>query len=62
MLKKFGYTNIALLVMGVIIMFVYVDIKNPGIADYIIITLFTIVIIIHVIRVFLIFIIKRNKN
>lgn len=59
MLKRFGYTNMALLIIGLFILGRYVDFGNPGAFDYLLITLFGITIFIHVIRLF---IILKSKN
>ena len=53
MLIKIGYTNIALLAAGTVILLAYVDLKNPSILDYVMVAAYGIAVLIHIIRLFL---------
>jgi len=53
MLKRFGYTNIALVLASTVIILTYVDFQNPSSFDYVLITLYGITILIHIIRLIL---------
>lgn len=54
-LKKFGYTNIALLVASTVIIRVYVDFQNPSALDYVLLVLYVVIILIHLIRLIILF-------
>lgn len=53
MLKQFGYTNIALLIVGIAIILTYVDFQNPKIFDYVLLTLYGVTVLIHLARLIL---------
>ena len=61
MLKKFGYTNIALLVFSVLILTLYVDFKNISAWDYVLIILFGLIILIHIIRIIILLISAKGR-
>jgi uncharacterized protein YhhL (DUF1145 family) len=61
MLKKFGYTNIALLVFSVLILTLYVDFKNISAWDYVLIILFGLLILIHIIRIIILLISAKGR-
>lgn len=54
-LKKFGYINIGLLVVSTVIIQVYVDFQNLSAFDYVLLVLYAIVILIHLIRLVILF-------
>ena len=54
-LKKFGYTNIALLVASTVIIQVYVDFRDPSALDYVLLVLYVVIILIHLIRLIILF-------
>lgn len=58
LLKRFGYTNIALVLASTVIILTYVDFQNPSTIDYVLMTLYGITILIHIIRLIL-FMFKR---
>lgn len=61
MLKKFGYTNIALLIFSVLILTLYVDFKNISAWDYVLIILFGLLILIHIIRIIILLISAKGR-
>lgn len=62
MLKKFGYTNIMMLLIGAAILYFYVDFGQPSKYDIIIIVLFALTILIHIIRIVLLIISYRKER
>jgi len=50
LLKRFGYTNIALLIASTVIILAFVDFQNPSTLDYVLMALYGITILIHIIR------------
>lgn len=61
MLKRFGYTNIALLIFGALIIGIYVDFDNLKTFDYLLMSLFGITIFIHIIRLVMIAMSKDGR-
>lgn len=53
--KQFGYTNIVLLVVSSVIIQIYVDFQEPTLFDYVLLVLYTVVILIHLIRLIILF-------
>ena len=53
--KKFGYTNIALLVVSSVIIQIYVDFQELSLFDYVLLVLYAVVILIHLIRLIILF-------
>lgn len=62
MLKKFGYTNIALLIFSVLILMIYVDFNQLSAWDYVLIILFGLIILIHIIRIIILFISTKSRR
>lgn len=60
MLKRFGHTNIALLIVCSIIVLVYTDIENPSTIDYVLLTTYGAIILVHFIRLLLI-VLKKER-
>ena len=61
MLKKFGYTNIALLVFSVLILTLYVDFNHLSTWDYVLLVLFGLIILIHIIRIIILLISVKGR-
>ena len=57
MLKKFGYTNVMMLIMMIVLIIAFVDFNHLTGIDYIILSLFGILVLIHFVRIGL-FVIK----
>lgn len=53
MLKRFGYTNIALLIASTVIVLTYVEFQNPTTFDYVLLALYGITVLIHITRLIL---------
>ena len=53
--KKFGYTNIALLVVSSVIIQIYVDFQELSLFDYVLLVLYAVIILIHLIRLIILF-------
>lgn len=53
MIKKFGYTNVMVLALGILIIVTFVDFSNLKAIDYVILSLFGITVLIHLIRIVL---------
>ena len=53
--KKFGYTNIALLVVSSVIIQIYVDFQELSVFDYVLLALYAVIILIHLIRLIILF-------
>jgi len=51
MLKKFGYTNIMVLILGLLIIVTFVDFNNLEVIDYVILSLFGTTVLIHLVRI-----------
>ncbi len=62
MLKKFGYTNLMMLLIGVAILYFYVDFGQPSKYDIIIIALFALTVLIHIFRIILLIISYRKER
>lgn len=60
MLKKFGYTNILMLLIGIAVLYYFVDFGQPSKYDIIIIVLFALTILIHTFRIILLIISHRK--
>lgn len=54
-LKKFGYTNIGLLVVSTVIIQIYVDFQELSVFDYVLLVLYAVIILIHLIRLIILF-------
>jgi len=61
MLKRFGYTNIALLVASTVIILTYVDFKNLSTFDYVLLVLYGITLLIHIIRLLILFMSQKKR-
>ena len=53
--KQFGYTNIVLLVVSSVIIQIYVDFQELSVFDYVLLVLYAVVILIHLIRLIILF-------
>lgn len=53
MLKRFGYTNLMVLVIGLVIMYVYVDFENPSKLDFVMMLIFGLTILVYIIKLIL---------
>lgn len=54
MLKKFGYSNIMVLAIGLVIMFVYVDFQTPSKLDVFMMLVFGLTILVYIFKLVLI--------
>jgi len=53
MLKRFGYTNLMVLVIGLVIMYVYVDFENPSKLDFVMMLIFGLTILVYIVKLIL---------
>lgn len=60
MLKRIGYTNIALFIASTVILLAYVDFENPSAFDYGLIALYSLIILIHIARIVLFMFVKER--
>lgn len=51
MLKKFGYTNIMVLIVGLLVIVTLIDFNHLEVIDYIILSLYGITVLIHLWRI-----------
>ncbi|HHY22555.1 MAG TPA: hypothetical protein GX525_11930 [Bacilli bacterium] len=54
MLKRFGYTNLMVLGIGIAVLLLYVDFQQPSKLDMVLMSLFGLTVVIHLLRLVMI--------